>query len=54
MFDLTRGEWLILCFIFVTVVSAAWWPRLGAAIGARFAGPSKRPADHRRDGMPED
>jgi hypothetical protein len=50
MFDLTRGEWVILCFILTTVVTAAWWPRLGAAIGARFAGPNERPADKRQDG----
>jgi hypothetical protein len=49
MFELTQGEWVILGFILTTVVTAAWWPRLGAAIGARFAGPSERPTNNQRD-----
>jgi hypothetical protein len=38
MLGLTDGELLIVVFITVAVVSAPWWPRLGAAVAEAIAG----------------
>ncbi|MEI9948165.1 MAG: hypothetical protein WDO74_04110 [Pseudomonadota bacterium] len=51
MFGLNGGEWFIVTFVTVMVVSARYWPALGARIGGRwggrFVGPS--PSDPPRD-----
>jgi hypothetical protein len=36
--DLTGGELFVIGFVVIAVVSAPWWPRLGAAIATRLAG----------------
>jgi hypothetical protein len=41
MFELTRGELIVVVFVVAAVVSAPWWPRLGAAIAERLAGSRK-------------
>ncbi len=33
MLGLTNGELFVVLFVTFFVVSATWWPRLGAAIG---------------------
>ncbi len=38
MLGLTGGELFLVIFVTVAVVSAPWWPRLGAAIGELLAG----------------
>jgi hypothetical protein len=38
---MTFGEFFVVAFIVVAVVSAPWWPRLGGAIAIVVAG--KRP-----------
>jgi hypothetical protein len=38
MLGLSRGELFLVVFVTVAVVSAAWWPRLGAALGELLAG----------------
>jgi hypothetical protein len=45
MLGLTDGELLIVVFITVAVVSAPWWPRLGAALATALVG---RKSDGRR------
>jgi hypothetical protein len=52
VFGLTTGEVFVVAFIFAAVVSAAWWPRAGAAIARALAGTSNaREADDlKRDG----
>ncbi len=51
VFGLNGGEWFIVTFVTVMVVSARYWPALGARIGGRwggrFVGPS--PSDPPRD-----
>ncbi|MBX3130832.1 MAG: hypothetical protein KF718_29200 [Polyangiaceae bacterium] len=39
MLDVTPSELVVIAFITAAVVSAPWWPRLGAALAARLAGP---------------
>lgn len=41
MLGLTSGEWFVIIFILVMVVSAPWWPALGEAIAMRIAGGGK-------------
>jgi hypothetical protein len=38
MLGLTFGELFVIGFVVIAVVSAPWWPRLGAAIAERLAG----------------
>lgn len=38
MLGLTPGEAFVVGFVVVAVISAGWWPRAGAAIGAALAG----------------
>jgi hypothetical protein len=38
MFGLTGGELFVIAFVTVAVVSAPWWPRLGAALMTRLMG----------------
>jgi hypothetical protein len=42
MLGLTGGELFLVAFVTIAVVSATWWPRLGAAIGELIATRSKR------------
>jgi len=49
MFGITGGELLVVAFVVIAVLSAPWWPRLGAAIALRLAGES----DDRRSAPPE-
>ena len=37
MFDLNRGEWFVVLFILIAVVSAPLWPVMGEWIARRFA-----------------
>jgi hypothetical protein len=37
MFGLTAGEWFVVIFILVAVVSAPLWPRAGEAILVRLS-----------------
>ena len=51
VFGLNGGEWFIVMFVTVMVVSARYWPALGARIGERLGGravgpnPSDPPQD---------
>jgi hypothetical protein len=36
MFELSSGELFVVAFVTIAVVSALWWPRLGAAIAELF------------------
>jgi hypothetical protein len=38
MLGLTGGELFVIAFVVITVVSAPWWPRLGAALMTRLMG----------------
>ncbi|MEI9942287.1 MAG: hypothetical protein WDO69_34150 [Pseudomonadota bacterium] len=38
VFGLNGGEWFIVAFVTVMVVSARYWPALGARIGGRLSG----------------
>jgi len=38
VFGLNGGEWFIVAFVTVMVVSARYWPALGARIGGRLGG----------------
>lgn len=38
MLGLTGGELFIVAFIAAALISARWWPRLGAYLGRRLAG----------------
>jgi hypothetical protein len=55
MLGLTGGEGFLVAFIAVLIVSARWWPRLGAALATRLAGredaadSSRRPATKSAD-----
>lgn len=42
---LTSGELFVIGFVTLAVVSAPWWPRLGAAIALRLAGEEERGRD---------
>jgi hypothetical protein len=42
---LTGGELFVIGFVVIAVVSAPWWPRLGAAIAARLAGAPPEDSD---------
>jgi hypothetical protein len=44
MLGLTNGELFVVGFIFLSVVSAGWWPRAGASIGRALGGPEDPPA----------
>jgi len=53
VFGLSGGEWFIVSFVTVMVVSAKYWPALGMRIGERLAGgrsvgpsPSEPPRNH--------
>jgi hypothetical protein len=37
MFDLNRGEWFVVLFILIAIVSAPGWPVMGEWIVRRFA-----------------
>lgn len=50
MLGLTPGEAFVVGFVVIAVVSAAWWPRTGAAIGAALSG--KRPEPPSSDSPP--
>jgi hypothetical protein len=46
VFGLNGGEWFIVAFVTVMVVSARYWPALGARIGERLGGgPSASSSD---------
>jgi len=47
VFGLNGGEWFIVAFVTVMVVSARYWPALGVRIGGRLGGPS--PSDPPRN-----
>jgi hypothetical protein len=38
MLGLTPGEAFVVGFVVVAVLTAGWWPRLGAAAGAALSG----------------
>ena len=38
----TLGEWFVLLFITAAVVSAPWWPRIGAAAAQWWSRSTKR------------
>jgi len=38
MLGLTGGEFFLVAFIAAALISARWWPRLGAYLGNRLAG----------------
>ena len=40
VFGLNGGEWFIVAFVTVMVVSARYWPALGARIAVRLGGPA--------------
>jgi hypothetical protein len=42
MLGLTFGEAVVVGFVLVAVISAGWWPRMGAAVGAALSGKSRR------------
>jgi hypothetical protein len=44
VFGLNGGEWFIVTFVTVMVVSARYWPALGARIGARSDAPTANPS----------
>lgn len=41
MMDLTFGEFFVVTFIFLAVVSAPYWPRLGERVFVAFSGKSQ-------------
>jgi hypothetical protein len=43
---LPRGELVVIAFVTIAVLSAVWWPRIGAAIGELLV---KRPSGDRRE-----
>ena len=45
IFGLTNGELFVIGFVTLAVVSAPWWPRLGAAIAVKLAGAEERGHD---------
>jgi hypothetical protein len=48
VFGLNGGEWFIVAFVTVMVVSARYWPALGERIGVRLGG-SAAPNDPPRE-----
>jgi hypothetical protein len=44
MLGLNGGELFVIGFVVIAVVSARWWPMLGAAIAERLAGAPSDPA----------
>ncbi|MBX3184154.1 MAG: hypothetical protein KIT72_01415 [Polyangiaceae bacterium] len=42
--DLTRGELIVIAFLFFVVVAAPWVPRLGSWIAERLGGGEPPPA----------
>ena len=44
VFGLNGGEWFIVTFVTVMVVSARYWPALGARIGGRLGGRLEGPS----------
>jgi len=53
VFGLTGGEWFIVAFVTVMVVSARYWPALGERIALRLSGPSAAPATGPKPGNNE-
>jgi len=49
VFGMSGGEWFIVAFVTVMVVSAKYWPALGVRIGGRSSGPSSSPSEPPRD-----
>jgi hypothetical protein len=47
---MSGGEWFIVTFVTVMVVSAKYWPALGMRIGGRLGGPSPSPSEPPRNG----
>lgn len=45
MFGLNGGEWFIVAFVTVMVVSARYWPALAERIAVRLSGGSATPSD---------
>ena len=45
MFELSSGELFLVVFVTVAVVSATWWPRLGAAIAEALTGKGSSGSD---------
>ena len=43
MFGLNGGEWLIVAFVTVMVVSARYWPAFGERIALRLSGTTTEP-----------
>ena len=39
MFELSFGELFVVAFVTIAVVSAPWWPKLGAAIAEVLVAP---------------
>lgn len=52
MFGLTGGELFVIAFVVIAVVSAPWFPRLGAFIAVRLAGAPE--ADAERPSTPSE
>ena len=48
MLSLTGGELFIVAFVTIAVLSARFWPELGARLAERLAGPGRKP-DRRKD-----
>jgi hypothetical protein len=50
VFGLTGGEWFIVAFVTVMVVSARYWPALAERIALRLSGASAAPGTEQKPG----
>lgn len=53
LWEANAGEWFVIVFLTVAVVSARWWPLAGEAIARWLSGeprPSRPPPDSPGDG----
>jgi hypothetical protein len=42
---LPRGELVVIAFVVIAVLSATWWPRIGAAVGEMLVRRGSRDRD---------
>jgi hypothetical protein len=52
MFELSTGELFVIAFVTVAVVSALWWPRLGATIAELIVNGRERKRNRTSDRGP--
>ncbi|MBN1612203.1 MAG: hypothetical protein JW940_36565 [Polyangiaceae bacterium] len=48
------GEWFVVVFLTVVVVSVRWWPQAGEAIARRIAGGPRHSRPSRPSDAPDD